>query len=160
MLIRAATFADLTAILDMWNAMIRDTTSTFTTVLKTQMDLERLLAERPDAFLVADAGDGCIGFITWGPFRASPGYAHTAEHSIICAQNGTGTGRALMTAAMEAAQSQGVRVMVAGIGGENTAAVAFHSRLGFAKTGHLPQVGRKAGRWHDLILMSRIIDTP
>lgn len=160
MLIRAAKPADLAVVLKMWNAMIRDTTATFTTILKTKSDLETLLADRRKAFLVAEVDGICAGFVTWGPFRAGPGYIHTAEHSIITAQHGIGTGRALMAAAIEAAQSQGIRVMVAGIGGENAAAVAFHSRLGFAKTGHLPQVGRKAGRWHDLILMSRIIDTP
>ena len=50
--------------------------------------------------------------------------------------------------------------MLAAIGGENNAAVAFHQRLGFTKTGHLPQVGRNMGRWHDLILMSKTLTAP
>ncbi|MEQ6202534.1 N-acetyltransferase family protein [Sulfitobacter sp. HNIBRBA2951] len=160
MLIRAATAADLEVVKALWNAMIRDTTATFTTALKTDADMAALLSARPDAFLVAEQDNTCLGFVTWGPFRAGPGYAHTAEHSIITAQHGRGTGRALMEAAIATAHSQGIHVMVAGIGSENPAAVAFHSRLGFAKTGHLPQVGTKAGRWHDLILMTRTIGTP
>ena len=157
MLIRPAQSRDLEAVLLLWNAMIRDTTATFTTTLKTRADMDDLLANRADAFLAAEQDGACTGFITWGPFRAGPGYAETAEHSIITAQKCSGTGRALMEAATAKARAAGIHVMVAAIGGENSAAVAFHTRLGFAKTGHLPQVGAKSGRRHDLILMTRII---
>ena len=160
MLIRAATRADLEEIGALWNAMIRDTTATFTTQEKSAADLSALLEGRSDAFLVADVNGTCAGFITWGPFRAGPGYAHTAEHSIITATHGIGIGRALLQAALDQARGQGIHVMVAAIGGENSAAVEFHTRLGFAKTGHLPQVGHKMGRWHDLILMSRTLTAP
>lgn len=160
MLIRAATQADIVQIAALWNTMIRDTTATFTTQEKSAADLTELLNVRRNAFLVADDNGRCAGFITWGDFRAGPGYVHTVEHSIITATHGRGVGRALMEAAIEQARTQGINVMVAAIGGENPAAMAFHTRLGFAKTGHLPQVGRKMGRWHDLILMSRIITAP
>jgi phosphinothricin acetyltransferase len=159
-LIRAATQADLGAVQTLWNDMIRDTTATFTTVCKTPDDMLALLQARADAFLVADDAGQCAGFITWGPFRAGPGYRHTAEHTIIAASARTGTGRALMQAAVVQAAGQGIHALIGGIGGENLAAVAFHHQLGFAKSGHLPQVGHKAGRWHDLILMSRIIGAP
>ena len=79
---------------------------------------------------------------------------------MITAASGRGTGRALLTAAMRQALGQGIHVMVAGISGENSAAVAFHRRLGFANTGQLPQVGRKDGRWIDLIVMSKVLDKP
>ena len=160
MLIRAATSADIEQIKVLWNAMIRDTTATFTTQQKSDADLAALLDARPDGFLVAQSGDTFAGFVTWGPFRSGDGYVHTAEHSIITAIHGKGAGRALMEAAISQARTQSLHVMVAAIGGENTAAVAFHARLGFAKTGHLPQVGRKTGRWHDLILMSRTLTAP
>lgn len=160
MLIRPAHSSDLPAVQDMWNAMIRDTTATFTTALKTPAEMVALLEGRPEAFLVAEVEGNSAGFVTWGAFRAGSGYAHTAEHSIIVALQGRGIGRGLMRAAMAQARGQGIHAMIAGIGGENPAAVAFHTSLGFAKMGHLPEVGYKAGRWHDLILMSKIIDTP
>ena len=156
MLIRAPSAADLPAIGAMWNAMIRDTAATFTSTLKTDDDLHALLAQRPDSFLVAETSGTCAGFITWGAFRAGDGYAHTAEHSIVTATQGHGIGTALMQTALAQAEAQGIHVMVACIGGENTRAVAFHERLGFAKAGQLPKVGRKMGRWYDLILMSRV----
>jgi len=159
-LIRPAQPRDLEVVMLLWNEMIRDTTATFTTTRKTSDDMDDLLANRADAFLVAEQDGVCIGFITWGPFRAGPGYADTAEHSIITAKQRSGTGRALMEAAVAKARAAGIHVMVAAIGGENSAAVAFHTRLGFTKTGHLPQVGAKLGRRHDLILMTRIISAP
>ena len=156
MLIRAASLADVPAIAALWNAMIRETTATFTSILKTEDDLHALLTARSDAFLVAQIDGAVAGFITWGPFRNGDGYAHTAEHSIITARSGQGIGKALMQAALAQAHAQGIHMMVACIGGENERAVAFHTQMGFAMAGQLPQVGRKMDRWHDLILMSRV----
>ncbi|KEJ89923.1 GNAT family N-acetyltransferase [Sulfitobacter donghicola] len=160
MLIRPATRTDLPTVKMLWNRMIRDTTSTFTSIEKTDEALEQLLLERADRFLVAEENGKCSGFVTWGSFRAGDGYVRTAEHSIITEKAGQGTGRALMESALRVAHQQGIHVMVAGIGHENPPAVAFHQKLGFAKVGRLPQVGYKNGRWHDLILMSRITQTP
>lgn len=159
MKIRAATPEDLAQVGVVWNAMIRDTTATFTTEEKSQSALHQMLQARADAFLVAENRAGFAGFVTWGAFRAGPGYAQTVEHSIIAAQQGQGAGRALMQAACAQASAQGIHTMIACIGSENPAAVAFHTRLGFALAGRLPQVGRKAGRWHDLILMSKTLGT-
>lgn len=140
--------------------MIRDTTATFTSQEKTDADLRTMLETRKGHFLVAQVGDDCAGFVTWGPFRNGDGYKHTAEHSIITGKCGRGIGRALILEALKQAHAQGLHVMVAGIGSENAAAVAFHQKLGFAMSGRLSQVGHKNGRWHDLILMSRITTTP
>lgn len=37
------------------------------------------------------------------------------------------------------------------------AGVALHARFGFAGTARLPQVGYKAGRWGDLVLMQKML---
>jgi len=140
--------------------MIRDSTATFITLEKTAYDLRLLMETRGEAFLVADDAGACLGFVTWGPFRAGPGYAHTAEHSIIAATPAKGIGCALIQSALARARAQGIHMMIGCMNAENTAAIAFHGRLGFALAGHLPQVGRKAGRWHDLILMNRLTATP
>lgn len=146
----------------LWNGMIRDTLATFTTQEKTVKDIADLIRERPNAFWVAQDVGGVQGFVTYGPFRSGPGYSATVEHTIIlspCAQGG-GTGRMLMAQAIKGATIQGHHVMVGAISGANPGAVVFHERLGFEQVARMPQVGRKADQWLDLILMQKITSTP
>lgn len=156
MRVRAATPADAAAIAALWNAMIRDTLATFTTVEKSQTDLAALITEHPTAFWVVE--DGSVqGFATFGPFRPGPGYAATAEHTIVLGDSaqGRGQGRALMAQLENAARAQGIHVLVAAISSANPGAVTFHAALGFAETARMPEVGRKNGQWLDLILMQK-----
>lgn len=161
MILRPAAAGDARAVATLWNCMIRDTLATFTTVEKSPEVVEALMAQRPDAFWVAE-DKKLLGFITYGPFRDGLGYAATVEHSIILAPSAQrkGVGRALMRHAMQAAEDQGYRVMVAGISSANPGAIAFHASLGFTKTGHMPDVGRKNGHWLDLILMQKTLQSP
>ncbi len=158
MRIRPAQLGDAEAIAALWNAMIRDTLATFTTQEKTVTGTAALITERQGGFWVADL-HGLQGFVTYGPFRAGPGYAATVEHTIIVAAptQGRGTGRMLMQQAIVGAVAQGRHVMVAAISGANSGAASFHARMGFEQTGMMPQVGRKADRWLDLILMQKIL---
>ncbi len=154
-MIRPAILADATPVAEIWNEVIRTSTITFTTTEKTQTDIAAVIKAR--VCLVADHCGQVTGFATYGPFRAGPGYLHTAEHSVYVrdAAQGCGLGRALMAALEERARGAGIRVLVAGIGGENAGAQAFHARLGYRTEGHLSGVGHKFGRSQDLILMTR-----
>ena len=162
MTIRAARTADAAAIAAIWNAVIRDTLVTFTTREKTEALLSAHISERAGAFWVAEDRGRVAGFATYGPFRAGPGYAATAEHTVILAPDarGRGLGRALLQKAMDHAADHGIHVMVAGISSANPEAVAFHAAMGFARTGLMPQVGRKQGQWLDLIFMQKTLTPP
>ena len=157
--IRPAEPRDAAALADLWNGMIRDSLSTFTTDEKTQAEITALIATRADAFWVAEAAGEVLGFVTYGSFRSGPGYAATVEHSIVlsAAAQGQGLGRGLMTRAEEAAAAQGHHVMVAAISSANPGAVIFHEKLGFAQVGRMPEVGRKHSKWLDLILMQKTL---
>ncbi len=160
MKLRPAQPADATALADLWNGMILNTLATFTTIEKTAQDLRDMISSRPNAFWVAQE-DGLAGFVTYGPFRAGPGYAATVEHTIILdpRAQGRGHGRALMAHAMTAAATAGHHIMVAGISSANPQAVAFHRALGCEQTGLMHEVGRKGGAWLDLILMQKTLTT-
>ncbi|NNK15975.1 MAG: N-acetyltransferase [Sulfitobacter sp.] len=163
MMIRPATDADAERIATLWNDIILTSLATFTTKVKSVSAVRELIQDRSEAFWVIDAeGDSDLGFVTYGPFRAGPGFAATVEHTVILGPSaqGRGYGRQLMTHALAAAAEQGHHVMVAGISSANPAAVAFHHALGFHQTGHIPEVGRKSGQWLDLILMQKTLQAP
>ncbi|MDW3222673.1 MAG: N-acetyltransferase family protein [Paracoccaceae bacterium] len=158
-MIRAATLRDAVQIADLWNQMIRHTQSTFTSVDKSVHDIMDLIGVRTGAFFVALTNQKLIGFVTFGPFREGPGYAATAEHTILVADENqaSGVGRHLMQAAESAARGLGHHVMVGAISHTNLDAQVFHRKLGYAEVGRMPQVGHKSGQWLDLVLMQKVL---
>lgn len=139
--------------------MIRNSLATFTTEEKQLPALRQMIEARSGAFWVAVDGEAGLGFVTYGPFRGGPGYLATVEHTVIVAPQaqGSGVGKRLIEKAISEAQQAGHHVMVAAISSANPQAVRFHKALGFVQTAHMPEVGRKAGQWLDLILMQKAL---
>lgn len=160
--IRQARTADAAQIAGFWNPMIRETTITFTTEEKTAGGLAaqigRMQADGHGA-CVAVRDDRVLGYACYGAFRSGPGYARSAEHTIVLAPGarGQGTGRALMTRLEAQAAAAGIHLLVAGISGENAAAQDFHARLGYERCGLVREAGFKFGRYLDLVLMQKIL---
>ena len=162
MIIRDATPEDARAICAYWNPQIRDTAITFTTMEKEPAELAHVIETQQSegrAYLVAVGEDGPLGHASYGPFRNGPGYAHTAEHTVIVAPEawGTGAASALMLKLEERAASAGIHSMIAGISNENPRAIAFHEKLGYGHVATVPEVGCKFGRWMDLVLMQKLL---
>lgn len=159
MILRTAHCGDADAVCAIANPIIQDTLVTFTTDLRIPEQVKMEIAGRGTAFQVAETESGVVGFATFGPFRKGPGYAATAEHTILLAPSvrGSGIGRALMTRLEQVARDRGIHVLVGGISGANTAGILFHKRMGFVQTGQMPEVGRKNGQWLDLVLMQKIL---
>ena len=161
-MIREASEEDAPAIASLWNGVIRDTLITFNPVEKTADDVADMLtikAAQGHGTFVAEASSGILGFVTYGQFRSGAGYRHSCEHTIICgpATRGMGIGRALMEAAMDHARAAEFHSMIAGVSAANPDGVAFHEKLGFKQIAVLPEVGRKFGRWLDLVLMQKML---
>jgi len=157
MSIRPAVISDAEAICGIWNPLIAETATTFTTALKTPDGIAADIADRQGAFLVAEQSGTLVGFATYFPFRGGPGYAYTKELSINLsdAARGQGLGRVLLTALETHAHGAGIHSLWAGVSGENPAGVAFHAKLGFEEIARLPEVGYKFGRWMDLVLLQK-----
>lgn len=47
--------------------------------------------------------------------------------------------------------------MVGGIDAENVSSLRLHRKLGFVNAGHVHEMGRKFGRWLDLIFLQRLL---
>lgn len=159
MSVRQAHAGDAAAIAAIANAIIADTLITFTTEPRAAAGIAAQIAARGAGFVVAEEAGEITGFATYGRFRPGPGYARTAELTVQLEPRarGKGLGRALVTALESAARGAGIHVLVAAISGANPGAVAFHRALGFAEVGRMPEVGRKQGRWLDLVLMQKIL---
>lgn len=161
MTVRSARAADAGAIAEIWNGYIGRTSVTFTAIEKSCDGIAADISARAPGglFLVAEAGGAVLGFATAGCFREGPGYRHTLETSlyVVSQARRRGMGCALMNRLEAAARAGRVHVLVAAISGENTDAIAFHARMGFTEAGRMAQVGRKFGRWRDLVLMQKIL---
>jgi len=157
-MIRQARAGDAAAILSIWNPIIRDTAITFTSAEKTEAEVVAMIDTRA-AVLVWDAGGGAQGFATYAQFRGGPGYARSQEHTILLGEGARsqGVGRALMTALEDHARAAGQHILIGGVSGSNPAGVAFHAAIGYAQVGRVPEAGWKFGRYHDLVLMQKIL---
>lgn len=159
MIIRTAQPSDAEAIAEIWNEIIQNTARTFTTDTKSVSGIDNDIAERGDAFIVAELGTDVVGFATYFPFRSGPGYAFTKEHSVNIRTDawGRGVGRSLMVELETIAKAEGVHSLIAGVSGENSDGVAFHASIGFEVVARLSSVGRKFDRWMDLVLMQKFL---
>ncbi|MEM7242895.1 MAG: N-acetyltransferase family protein [Pseudomonadota bacterium] len=155
-----ATHLHATGIADIWNHYIRASIATFNSAEKTPKDIALMINVKMRdncPFFVAVLDGNVVGFATYGPFRSGVGYARVAEHTIQLHKKafGKGIGRALMTQLEKFGKEHGLCSFFAGISGENSDAVKFHTALGFEHVADIPSVGWKFDRWHDLILMRK-----
>ncbi len=108
--------------------------------------------------LVAEADGAVVGYAYATQFRDRAAYAHSCESSVYVATRArrSGAARGLMEALFDAARAVGFRQMIAVIGDSgNTASIGLHSACGFVESGRLRDVGRKFGRWLDVVYMQK-----
>jgi phosphinothricin acetyltransferase len=164
--IRAATVSDLPQILAIYNDVIATSTAIYTSEPSTLDDRRAWFDGRiAEGFpvLVATTGDEIAGFASFSAFRGAwPGYRHSVEHSIHVRADlrGQGVGSTLVRALFPLAAAMDIHVMIGGIDADNAASLRMHERLGFARVAHFREVGRKFGRWLDLVFVQRFIDAP
>jgi phosphinothricin acetyltransferase len=162
MQVRDATEADLPMILSIYNEIIANTTAVYSES-PVSLDERRAWWQGRRALnypvLVAADDGGVTGFASFGDFRAWPCYRHTVEHSVHVRadRRGQGIGGQLIEALIPRAQSLDKHIMIAGIDADNAASIKLHERLQFERVAHLREVGRKFGRWLDLVFLQRML---
>ena len=163
---RPATEDDLPALLAIYNEIIANSTAIYRdapTTLEERLTWFRARRTAGFPVLAAERGGEVLGFASFGDWRgAFPGYRHTVEHTVHIAESarGAGVGAALMGCLFDLAREAGVHAMVGAIDADNAASLKFHDRLGFAKAAHFHEVGRKFGRWLDLVFVEKLFMQP
>jgi L-amino acid N-acyltransferase YncA len=161
--IRPAETADLPAILDIYNEVIRTSTAVYADEPKSLEDrrawFEDRRAQHYPVLVATGASDQVLGFSSFGDFRSWPGYRYTVEHMVHVHADarGKGLGTQLIEALFPYARDLGKHVMVAGVDADNAASIALHKKLGFEAVAHFREVGFKFGRWLDLVFLQRLI---
>jgi phosphinothricin acetyltransferase len=70
---------------------------------------------------------------------------------------GRGIGTRVLDELIGLAQAHGFHSIVARITGDNDASIALHASCGFVLVGTEREVGRKFGRWLDVVEMQRML---
>ena len=163
--IRPATEADLPAILLIYNEVIAHSSAAYVFEPQTLgMRLEWFERLKTDGWpvIVSEESGVVTGFGCISSFRSKPGYRHTGEHTlhVHVDHRGKGIGRALLGALIHEATRLELRTLVGAIDAENTVSLKLHRELGFIETARMPKVGRKFGRWLDLVMMQYMLPGP
>ena len=108
--------------------------------------------------LVAEDDEGMVvGYTATGSFRSKEAYETTVEASIACDPESVkqGIGTQLYQTLFSLLAREDVHRVVAGIAQPNSASNALHERFGFQKVGTFSQVGRKFGKFWDVLWMEK-----
>ena len=166
MRIRSATNADAEAILEIYNLEVLTSTVTFDLIPRTIEGQATWLDQHSGAYsaVVAelDGEDGApvlVGFGSLSRYRERAGYATTCEDSVYVHRHhqGSGVGSALLDELVALATEHGFHTLMAKVVGGHEASIALHERAGFTVVGREREVGRKFGRWLDVVLMQRML---
>lgn len=104
-------------------------------------------------------GDVVLGFGALSRFRSRPAYATTVEDSVYVDRHrrGLGVGRALLAELVRLAAEHGFHTVIARVVGHNEASIALHRACGFEVVGIEKEVGRKHGRWLDVVELQLLL---
>jgi phosphinothricin acetyltransferase len=157
--IRPARDTDLPALLDIYNHYVLTTPVTF--------DIEkRTLEQRREWFaqfsntgryrcFVAESGGRAVGWASSARFKEKQAYQTTIETSVYLdpGATGRGLGRMLYATLFEALAAEDIHRAFAGVTLPNDASVALHRAAGFNEVGRYGQIGRKFGKFWDVLLL-------
>jgi len=153
---------DTEAIRSIYNIEVAESTVTFDLVPRSATEQLAWIDEHsgghPAIVAVTDEEE-VLGFASLSPYRPRPAYAPTVEDSVYVRRDcrNLGIGRLLLTDIVALARDHGFHSVIGRIVGGHEASIALHKACGFEKMGSEREVGRKFGRWLDVVLMQRML---
>jgi L-amino acid N-acyltransferase YncA len=159
--VRLARPEDAEGIRAIYNVEVTSSTVTFDMVPRSPEEQQAWMEEHSGAYpaVVASSDGEVIGFGSLTPYRPRPAYATTVEDSVYVRRDrrGRGHGRALLTSLTEAATVHGFHAVMARIVDRHEASIRLHRSCGFELVGTEKEVGRKFGKWLDVVVMQRLL---
>ncbi|QGG93833.1 GNAT family N-acetyltransferase [Actinomarinicola tropica] len=160
--VRLATLDDAEAIRAIYNLEVLTSTVTFDLVPRSLDEQREWLRARSGAHVVvvAEDEDGQLtGFASLSPYRDRPAYSTSVEDSVYVHREhqGRGVGRLLLHELIERAAQHGFHSVVGRIVGGHEASIGLHRALGFETVGTEREIGRKFGRWLDVVVMQKLL---
>lgn len=162
MTLRPAERADAEAIRAIYNVEVAGSTVTFDLVPRSLEDQVAWIEEHSGghpAIVAVDETGAIGGFGSLSPYRERPAYFTTVEDSVYVSaeHRAAGIGHQVLSELVRLAQSYGYHSMIARIVGGHDASIKLHRRCGFEIVGTEHEVGRKLGRWLDVVVMQRML---
>jgi L-amino acid N-acyltransferase YncA len=159
--VRLARPDDAEATRQIYNHEVTTSTVTFDLVPRSFDDQREWLEARSGAHavLVAEESGRIVGFGSLSPWRDRPAYATSVEDSVYVHRDhqGRGIGKALLTELVRVGRAHGFHAMFARIVGGHESSVALHRSLAFEIVGTEREVGRKFGKWLDVVVMELLL---
>lgn len=162
--IRRVTRRDAAGILAIHNEVVTRSTAIFDILPRSLEDQVQWVADHsgghPAIVAVENSEpEDIVGFASLSSFRARPAYAPTVEDSVYVREDrhGRGHGRALLDELLVLAADGGFHSVIARIADHNEHSIALHEACGFEMVGVEREVGRKFGRWLDVVEMQHLL---
>lgn len=159
--VRLAALDDAEPIRAIYNREVTGSTVTFDLRPRSLDDQRAWLAAHAGAHpaVVALAGDVVAGFGSLSPYRDRPAYATTVEDSVYvdAGSRGRGAGRMILAELVRLAGLHGFHSVMGRIVGGHDVSIDLHRACGFELVGVEREVGRKFGRWLDVVVMQRLL---
>jgi L-amino acid N-acyltransferase len=160
--LRLARIDDAEATRQIYNAEVRSSTVTFDLVPRSLEEQRQWLTARSGAHAVVvaeDEADGVVGFASLSPWGKRPAYNTSVEDSVYVHRRhrGRGVGKLLLGELLDVATAHGFHAVFARIVGGHEGSIRLHESFGFAVVGTEREVGRKFGRWLDVVVMELLL---
>jgi L-amino acid N-acyltransferase len=159
--VRLAERRDAEQIRAIYNPEVLGSTATFDLVPRTIDEQVAWLDQHSGGHpaIVAELDGVVTGFGSLTAHRSRPAYTTSVESSVYVHgdHRRTGTGRAIVDELLRLAASHGFHAVFARIVGGHTASIELHRVCGFEVVGVEREVGRKFGRWLDVVVMEHLV---
>ena len=153
-MIRKATLADTSALLEIYNYYVMHTTVTFDEVaLSLNAFIEKLeLILKDYPCIVFEDNNEILGFAYGSKFRPKPAYNYTVESTVYVKNGAHGKqiGSKLYTELIEQLKQRNFKSVLGVLTIPNPASVKLHEKFGFTQVAHLKEVGFKFDAWLDV----------